>query len=321
MTSLTSPATWLTGYIPDLPTPFDDSGAIDLAAFERLCERQIKAGVSAVVAGETTGETSTLTPVEHETIVRAAVKIARGRVRVIAGAGSNSTSHAIKLARRAEAAGADAVLSVVPYYNKPMQSGIFAHFQAMAGSTTLPIILHDIPARTVRELSDETLARLAASKQFIGLQDATGDVTRPMRLRSLLPHGFRLMSGDDATALAFIAIGGDGCISTISNVAPDLCRAIFSSGQQGQLQTARYLHNRLAPLTAALSRESPAALKYALCLLGFMSPTTRLPIVELNDAAKAEVARAIAGIGDEDLACTIEGWRGSRLSRNPAAAL
>ena len=321
MTSLANPATWLAGYIPDLPTPFDESGAIDLAAFARLCERQIKAGVSAIVAGETTGEASTLTPAEHETIVRAAVEIARGRVRVIAGAGSNSTSHAIELTRRAEAAGADAVLSVVPYYNKPMQSGIHAHFQAIAGSTTLPIILHDIPARTIRELSDDTLARLAESKQFIGLQDGTGDITRPMRLRSLLPHGFRLMSGDDATALAFIANGGDGCISTISNVAPDLCRAIFSSCRQGRLQTARYLQNRLAPLTAALSRESPAALKYALCLLGFMSPTTRLPIVELADAAKAEVARAIAGIGDEDLACTIESWRGSRLRRNSAAAL
>ncbi|MDB5583165.1 MAG: dapA [Bradyrhizobium sp.] len=321
MRPLANPATWLAGYIPDLPTPFDDSGALDLAAFAVLCERQIKAGVSAIVAGETTGESSTLTPAEHETLVRAAVEIARGRVRIIAGAGSNSTSHAIEQTRRAEAAGADAVLSVVPYYNKPMQSGIYAHFQAIAGSTALPIILHDVPARTVRELSDDTLARLAESKQFIGLSDGSGDTTRPMRLRSLLPHGFRLLSGDDATALAFIAGGGDGCIATISNVAPDLCRAIFSSGRQGRLQTARYLHNRLAPLTVALSRESPAALKYALCLLGFMSPTTRLPIVELADAAKAEVASAIAGVGDEDLACTIERWRGPRLHKNSAATL
>src|SRR5450631_996872 len=166
MTSPTNPATWLAGYIPDLPTPFDESGAIDLTAFASLCERQIKAGVSAIVAGETTGETSTLTPEEHETIVRAAVEIARGRVRVIAGAGSNSTGQAIKLTRHAEAAGADAVLSVVPYYNKPMQSGIYAHFQAIADSTTLPLILHDIPARTIRELADDTLARLVESKRF-----------------------------------------------------------------------------------------------------------------------------------------------------------
>jgi 4-hydroxy-tetrahydrodipicolinate synthase len=319
MTPLANPATWLAGYIPDLPTPFDESGAIDLADFANLCERQIKAGVSAIVAGETTGESSTLTPAEHETIVHTAVEIARGRVRVIAGAGSNSTSQAIELTRRAEAAGADAVLSVVPYYSKPMQSGIYAHFQAIAGSTTLPIILHDVPARTIRELSDDTLARLAGSKRFIGLRDGTGDITRPLRLRSLLPHGFRLLSGDDATALAFVANGGDGCISVISNVAPELCFEVFSSCRQGRLQAARYLHSRLAPLTSALSGESPAALKYALCLLGFMSPTTRLPIVELADSAKAEVAGAIAGIGDEDLACPIESWRGSQLRRDLAA--
>lgn len=321
MTTSAYPLTWLAGYIPDLPTPFSDSGAIDLTAFATLCERQIEAGVSAIVAGETTGENATLTPAEHESLVRAAVEIARGRVRVIAGAGSNSTSRAIELTGRAEAAGADAVLSVVPYYSKPMQSGIYAHFQAIAGSTALPIILHDIPARTIRELSDDTLAQLAVSKQFIGLRDGSGDTARPMRLRSRLPHGFRLLSGDDATALAFIANGGDGCISTTSNVAPELCQAIFANCRQGRLQTARYLHNRLTPLTTALSNDSPAALKYALCLLGFMSPTTRLPIVELADSAKAEVADAIAAIGDEDLACPVEYWRGSQLRSNPVATL
>ena len=319
MTHLAKPVTWLSGYIADLPTPFDEEGNPDLTAFAKLCERQIEAEVSAVVVGETTGEASTLTPAEHDSIVRSAVGIARGRVRVIAGAGSNSTSQAIELTRRAEAAGADAVLSVVPYYNKPMQAGIHAHFRAIADTTSLPIILHDVPSRTIRELSDETLARLAQSEQFIGLRDATGDVTRPMRLRSLLPPGFRLLSGDDATALAFIADGGDGCISIVSNVAPDLCQAIFSSCRQGRLQSARYLQSRLAPLTAALARESPAALKYALCLLGYMSPGTRLPIVELDDAAKAEVASAIAGIGDEDLACPIESWQGGRFPKPSAA--
>lgn len=311
----------MTGYIPDLPTPFDEHGATDLAAFATLCERQIEAGVSAIVAGENTGETSTLTASEHEAIVRAAVETARGRVRVIAGAGSNSTSQAIELTRRAEAAGADAVLSVVPYYNKPMQSGIRAHFEAIAASTTLPIILHDIPARTVRELADDTLVRLAESRRFIGLRDGTGDVTRSMRLRPLLPHGFRLLSGDDATALAFIANDGDGCISTISNVAPDLCLAIFSSCRQGQLQTAKCLQNRIAPLTAALSKENPAALKYALCLLGFMSPTTRLPIVELAEAAKAEVASAIVGIGDAGLTCPSGSWREPRIRKGATSTL
>ena len=315
MTVLAQPATWLAGYIPDLPTPFDEADRLDLAAFARLCERQIEAGVSAIAVGETNGEASTLTPAEHDCIVRAAVAIARGRACVIAGAGSNSTSQAIELTRRAEAAGADAVLSVVPYYNKPMQSGILAHFQAIAEATTLPIILHDIPSRTLRELTDDTLARLVRSKRFIGLRDATGDITRPMRLRTRLAPGFRLLSGDDATALAFIANGGDGSISTISNVAPDLCQTIFSSCRQGRLQTARYLQSRLGPLTAALSKENPAALKYALSLLGFMSPGTRLPIVELDACAKAEVASAIAEIGDEDLACPCESWPGADLRR------
>jgi 4-hydroxy-tetrahydrodipicolinate synthase len=321
MTVLAKPANWLAGYIPDLPTPFDDSDRIDLTAFATLCERQIEAGVSAIVVCETAGEVSTLTPAEQETIIRAAVNVARGRIRVIAGAGSNSTSQAIELTRRAEAAGANAVLSVAPYYNKPMQAGIHAHFQAIAEQTTLPIILHDIPSRTIRELADETLARLAESEQFIGLRDGTGDITRPMRVRPLVPSGFRLLSGDDATALAFIANGGDGCISVISNVAPELCRVIFSSCRQGRLQTARYLQNRLGPLTASLSKESPAALKYALCLLGFMRQNTRLPIVELAESAKAEVASAIAEIGEEDMACPTESSPGPYFYRDAAATL
>jgi len=308
MTAIASPAIWLAGYIADLPTPFDDNGAIDLAALATLCERQIGAGVSAIVVGETAGEAATLTTAEHEGIVRAAVETARGRVRVIAGAGSNSTRQAVELTGHAEAAGASAVLSVVPYYNKPMQAGIQAHFRAIADSTALPIILHDIPSRTVRELSDDTLARLAESRQFIGVRDATGDIARPLRLRPLLPTGFRLLSGDDATALAFVNLGGDGCISATSNVAPELCQAIFSNCRQGRLQSARYLQHRMAPLTAALAKESPAALKYALSLLGLMRPTTRLPIVELAEPAKAEVARAISEIGDEDLACPSQGY-------------
>ena len=306
--------------MPDLPTPFDERDRIDLTAFTRLCERQIEADVSAIVVGETTGEAATLTPVEHDSIVRAAVKTARARVRVIAGAGSNSTSQAIELTQRAEAAGADAVLSVVPYYNKPMQAGIRAHFRAIADSTALPIILHDIPSRTVRELSDDTLVQLAQSRQFVGLRDGTGDILRPMRLRSRLPSGFRMLSGDDPTALAFVANGGDGCISTISNVAPKLCQDILSNCRQGRLQSARYLQNRLAPLTAALSKENPAALKYALSILGFMHPNTRLPIVELAEPAKAEVASAIAEIGYEELACPSEHWHGSRADNGSSVS-
>lgn len=306
MTPFSNPAIWLAGYIPDLPTPFDDHDGIDLAAFARLCERQIEAGVSAIVVTETAGEASTLTPSEHENLIRAAVGIARGRVRVIAGAGSNSTSQAIEWTGHAEAAGADAVLSVVPYYNKPTQAGIEAHFRAIAHATALPIILHDIPSRTVRGLSDETIARLAESKQFIGLRDATGDVSRPLRLRSLTPSRFQLLSGDDATALAFIVSGGMGCISLTSNIAPKLCQAMVSSCRQGRLPHAGYLQGRLAPVTAALGEETPAALKYALSLLGLMSPHTRLPIVELADPAKAKLARLIAEIESENPASARE---------------
>jgi 4-hydroxy-tetrahydrodipicolinate synthase len=296
-----NPLTWLAGSIPDLPTPFDADGAIDRTAFARLCTRQIEAGAPALVVGETAGEASTLSTAEQELLIRAAVDIANGRAKVIAGAGSNSTSHAIELARCAEAAGADAVMCVVPYYNKPMQEGIAAHFQAIALSIGLPIVLHDVPARTIRELADDTLLRLAERRQFVGLRDGTGDVMRPLRLSARLRGGFRLMSGDDATALAYVAAGGDGAISMLANVTPDLCRAIHSNLRQGRLQTARYLQRRLTSLQACLGRESPAALKYALSLLGQMRPTMRLPLVELDEPSRLAVASALMVIADEDL--------------------
>ena len=295
------PAIWLAGFIADLPTPFDDEGALDLVAFARLCERQIEAHAPAIVVCETAGEATTLTEAERDRVIGAAVDAAQGRIRVIAGAGSNSTSGAIQLTKLAEAAGADAVLSVVPYYNKPMQAGIEAHFRAIAASTALPVILHDIPSRTVRELADDTLARLAESKQFVALRDGTSDVARIMRLRPRLPAGFRLLSGEDATALAFLASGGDGCVSQVSNLTPDLCRDIFASCRHGQLQSARYLQNRIARLTAELTKESPASLKYALSLLGFMRPKTRLPLTELDDRAREQMAKVLAAFGDEDL--------------------
>lgn len=297
----TPPSAWFTGFIPDLPTPFDAADAIDLKAFAALCERQIDAGVPAIVVCETAGEAPTLSPAEQELIIRTAVDIAHGRVRIIAGAMSNATSHAVDLARRAEAAGADAVMTVVPAYNKPMQEGMLAHFRAIAGSTGLPVILHDVPSRTLRPLADETLLRLVESRQFVGLRDGSRDITRPMRLSRLLPAGFRSLSGDDGTAFGFIASGGDGAISEVANIAPDLCRTIFSHVRQGRLQSARYLDRRLVPLIACLDKECPAALKYALSLLGLMSPATRLPIVPLDDAAQSEVAKAFAAIADEEL--------------------
>jgi 4-hydroxy-tetrahydrodipicolinate synthase len=301
MTPFANSTAWLTGYIPDIPTPFDAAGAIDLNAFARLCERQIQAGVPAIVVAETAGEFSTLTSAEVDAIVRTAADIARGRVRVIAGAGSNSTAQAVEQARRAELSGADALLSVVPYYNKPMQAGIAAHFRAIANSTALPILLHDVPARTIRGLADDTLLRLTESPQFVGLKDSTADLSRLARLRSIAPPQFRLLSGDDATALAFLAGGGDGCISIVSNIKPSICQDIFSNLRQGRMQFAQRLQQRLSPLTTLVAEENPAAVKYALSLLGVMRPDTRLPLVGLSDQAKAKVADAIEAIGEDDL--------------------
>jgi 4-hydroxy-tetrahydrodipicolinate synthase len=301
MTNLANSASWLIGTIADLPTPFDADGALDLPAFANLCERQIAAGAPAIVVGETAGEASTLSPREQETIVRTAVEVARGLVPVIAGASSNATSKAIALARQAEAAGADAILSVVPYYNKPMQAGIEAHFLAIADSTELSIILHDVPARTNRELADATLIRLARSPRFVGLKDATGDVSRVARLRRHLPAGFHLMTGDDVSALGFMASGGDGSISMIANVAPGLCRTISACCRKENWQAARALHKRLAPLEALLATGGPATLKCALSLLGLMHATTRLPIVELDERTRAAVAKALAGIDEHQV--------------------
>jgi 4-hydroxy-tetrahydrodipicolinate synthase len=296
-----APSAWFTGFIPDLPTPFDSADAIDLKVFAALCERQVAAGAPALVVCETAGEAPTVSPAEQELVIRTAVDVARGRSRIIAGAMSNATGRAVELARRAEAAGADAVMAVVPAYNKPMQEGMLAHFRTTAGATGLPVILHDVPSRTLRPLADETLLRLVESRQFVGLRDASGDITRPMRLSRLLPAGFRLLSGDDVTAFGYIASGGDGAISEVANIAPDLCRTIFSQVRQGRLQSARYLHRRLIPLIACLSTESPAALKYALSVLGLTSPATRLPIVPLDAAAQRKVVRAFAAIADEEL--------------------
>ena len=287
----------LSGYAPALPTPFAGDGTIDCAAFENFCDLQIREGATALVVCGTTGEAPTLSPAEHDTLVRIAADAARGRIPVISGAGSNSTAHAIELTKIAETAGADAVLSVVPYYNKPTQRGLHAHFKTIAQSTGLPIILYDVPSRTACGLADDTVARLAELPQIIGLKDATGDVTRPLRLRRLVGPDFRLLTGDDATAAAFFAQGGNGCISVTSNVAPGLCRSMYLASKQGQLARERLLASPIAQLTTVLFRESsPAPLKYALSLLGLMSPRLRLPLVELTDATKAEVAAVMASV-------------------------
>ncbi len=289
----------LSGYAPALPTPFDAEDAIDTAAFERLCDRQVQMGATALVVGGTTGEAPTLRPAEHHILVRIAVDVAHGRVPVIAGAGCNATAHAIELTKDAEAGGADAILSVVPYYNKPGQSGLFAHFRAIAQSTGLPIILYDVPSRTACALADDTVARLAETPNIIGLKDATADISRPARLKQLVGPDFRLLSGDDATALGFIAQGGHGCVSVTSNLAPGLCRSMFLAHRQGQIAQAQRLADVVGQLTTALFREtSPSPLKYALGLLGVMSPTVRLPLVEPSQQTRNEVAAILKKMRD-----------------------
>jgi 4-hydroxy-tetrahydrodipicolinate synthase len=287
----------LSGYAPALPTPFDDDGNVDGDAFEQLCDRQFQEGANALVVCGTTGEAPTLTSAEHRVLIRIATGVAHGRIPVVAGAGSNSTTHAIELSKDAEAAGADAILSVVPYYNKPTQAGMYAHFCAIAQSTGLPIILYDVPSRTACSFADETIARLAELPQFIGLKDATGDMARPSRLTSLLRPDFRLLSGDDATALSCLAQGGHGCISVTSNLVPGLCRSMYLAYQQRQTARAQRLWAPIARLTGALFAEtSPVPLKYALSLLGLMAPKVRLPLVELSSGSKIDVAAALENV-------------------------
>jgi 4-hydroxy-tetrahydrodipicolinate synthase len=288
-------ASQLTGYAPALPTPFDHRDNIDREAFENLCRVQLEARATALAVCGTTGESPTLSAAEHAALITIAVGVASGRIPVIAGAGSNSTSRAIELTRTAEACGADAVLSVVPYYNKPTQAGMHAHFRSIAQSTGLPIILYDVPLRTACGLADETIARLREVPQIIGLKDATGDVTRPARLRPLVGSEFRLLSGDDATAPIFFAQGGNGSISVASNVAPDLCRRLFLAHRQQQNDEVQRLSLPLAQLTRILfCKPNPVPLKYALSLLGLMTQNVRLPLVELAPQTKTEVADALA---------------------------
>jgi 4-hydroxy-tetrahydrodipicolinate synthase len=312
----------LTGYMPAVPTPFDRNGKLDAAALERFCERQIEKGASALVVCGTTGEAPTLSLEEHRHIIRIAAKAARKRVPVIAGAGSNATSHAVQLAKHAEAAGADALLCVVPYYNKPSQAGLCGHFTAIMNAVRLPLILYDVPSRTACALADTTVVQLSKHPQCAGLKDATGDVTRPARLRPQLKTEFRLFTGDDATALGYFAYGGDGCISVTSNVAPGLCQGMYLAATTGQPALAQYLATLVGKLTAALFRETnPVATKFALSLLGAMSPRLRLPLVEAETETKAEIARALSQVHADCPDCLIEKPVEALLPHAPTRAM
>ena len=276
----------LSGSITALVTPFNE-GSVDGDTYQALIERQISNGTRAIVPGGTTGESATITHDEHKLIIKLAVEAAAGRVPVVAGAGSNSTAEAIELAKFAQDAGADALLTVTGYYNKPTQEGLIAHFTALHDATSLPMVLYNVPGRTVANQSVETIGRLSRLERVIALKDATGDLARiPMQTLSSAP-GFIQLSGEDMTAVGFNAMGGQGCIGVTANIAPALCAQMQNASLTGDLDAAISIQNKLAPLHEAIFVEtSPAPVKYAMSLMGLMTADVRLPLVGPTPALK-----------------------------------
>ncbi|MGB8364803.1 MAG: 4-hydroxy-tetrahydrodipicolinate synthase [Rhizomicrobium sp.] len=285
------------GSMPALITPFKD-GAVDEAAFRRLVSWQIAEGSHGLVPTGTTGESATLSHEEHRRVVEICIDEAKGRIPVIAGAGSNSTAEAIELSQHAKAAGADAVLSVAPYYNRPTQEGLYRHFAAIADAVDIPIIVYNIPARSAVEISVETLARISRIANIIGVKDATANLARPSRERLACKTGFRLLSGEDATALGYMAHGGHGCISVTANAAPRLCAEFQEACMAGNFARALDLQDRLLPLHDAMFCEaSPAPVKYAASLLGLCTDEVRLPLVAATEGARGRVREAMVSAG------------------------
>ncbi len=268
------------------------NGRVDEAAFRKLVSWQIEQGSHGLVPCGTTGESPTLSHEEHMRVVEMCVEEARGRVPVIAGAGSNATDEAISLTKHAKKVGADAVLSVTGYYNKPGQEGLYRHFRAIAEAVDMPILLYNIPARAIVEISVETMGRLAKLANVIGIKDATANLMRPTRQRALCGEDWRLLSGEDGTALGYMAHGGHGCISVTANVAPKLCSEFQNACMQGAFDRALQIQDKLMPLHDAVFCEpSPAPVKYAASLLGLCTDEVRLPLVPATDAARAKVVR------------------------------
>jgi 4-hydroxy-tetrahydrodipicolinate synthase len=285
------------GSFTALVTPFKN-GSLDEAAFRALVNWQIEEGTHGLVPVGTTGESPTLSHDEHNKVVEWCVQEAKGRVPVIAGAGSNSTKEAVGLAQHAEKAGADAVLVVSPYYNKPTQEGLYQHFKAINDAIGIPIILYNIPGRSVVDISVDTMKRLYALKNIAGVKDATANLVRVSQQRAEIGEGFNQLSGEDGTALGFNAHGGHGCISVTSNVAPRLCSEFQSACLRGDYATALKLQDKLMPLHINLFLEtSPSPVKYALSLLGKCDDTVRLPMVTVSDSTKAAVRSAMVHAG------------------------
>jgi 4-hydroxy-tetrahydrodipicolinate synthase len=285
------------GSFTALVTPFKN-GALDEAAFRGLVAWQISEGTNGLVPVGTTGESPTLSHEEHQLVVEWCVAEARGQVPVIAGAGSNSTSEAIGLARHAEQAGADAVLVVTPYYNKPTQEGLYQHFKAINDAIGIPIIIYNIPSRSVIDMSVDTMKRLYELDNIAGVKDATANVTRVSQQRAALGPEFIQLSGEDATTLGFMAHGGHGCISVTANVAPRLCAEFQGACLRGDYEAALLLQDKLMPLHQNLFIETnPAPAKYALSVLGKCAETVRLPLVMLAEKSKAVVREAMVHAG------------------------
>ena len=285
------------GSFTALVTPFSN-GSLDEQAFRGLVDWQIAEGTDGLVPVGTTGESPTLSHDEHRKVVEWCVEQVKGRVPVIAGAGSNSTSEAVELARHAQECGASAVLVVTPYYNKPTQEGLYRHFKAINDAVGIPIIIYNIPARSVIDMSVDTMARLFQLEHVAGVKDATANVVRVSLQRAAMGADFNQLSGEDASALGFMAHGGHGCISVTANVAPRLCAEFQDACLKGEYAAALQLQDKLMPLHSALFIEtSPAPVKYALSVLGKCSDTLRLPMVPVGEKTKAKVREAMVHAG------------------------
>lgn len=284
------------GSITALITPFK-GGKVDENAYEAIIEHQIAAGTSGLVPVGTTGESPTLSHDEHKRVVEICIKIAAGRVFVIAGTGSNNTDEAIDFTKHAHSAGANAALVVTPYYNKPNQRGLYAHFKAIAECADIPIVIYNIPGRCVIDMSPETMAELFKIPNIVGVKDATGDLARVSAQRAAMGPEFIQLSGEDATAVAFNANGGVGCIGVTANIAPKLCAEMQDACTIGNFTKALEIQDRLMPLHGAIFCDSnPVPVKYAANRLGLCEPDIRLPLVELNDECKMKVDQALKGL-------------------------
>jgi 4-hydroxy-tetrahydrodipicolinate synthase len=285
------------GSIVALVTPFRN-GVLDEDAFQRLVEKHLVEGTHGFVPVGTTGESPTLSHAEHERVVELCVEAVAGRRPVIAGTGSNATEEAISLTRHAKKAGADAALVVTPYYNRPTQEGLYAHYKAIQDAVDLPIIIYNIPGRSAVEMTVETMARLARLPNIIGVKDSTADIMRPLLTHAACGAEFCQLSGEDGNAVAFLAHGGHGCISVTANVAPKLCAEMQDAWRAGRSDEALAIHRRLLPLHKALFCEtSPAPAKYALSRLGYCSPELRLPMVEMGERSRQQVDAALSQVG------------------------